>query len=325
MPDVLEIPVNFAVLRRAVDNRRPSTFQILYAQSYNWGEYHMVENVGWVREDEVYPVIRQSDARIDANIYTLRLQRPGWPEVQSYKFWKLPLYFMRNGAQIPVFDFQYTSWIPNRYTPIPLAAEGRNELERFINDIKRLRCEQIALTQQPVVATPPRQQQQTVAPAAPPRRRRNSLDRMQQIEADHEFALNIQSLLDAANSVEEPAFPILLRPPTLEIPPPAGQDDFGDLPALIPMGSVWQPVSNPDPQILRQPLLLPKHIGDLILADARTGSQDCPIAAIPFSQCPQLSVTSCFHVFDRRSLGIWMEEHTSCPVCRTQIANVVHG
>jgi hypothetical protein len=34
-------------------------------------------------------------------------------------------------------------------------------------------------------------------------------------------------------------------------------------------------------------------------------------------------VTSCFHVFDSEALNRWRQEHTSCPVCRTMITNVV--
>jgi hypothetical protein len=68
---------------------------------------------------------------------------------------------------------------------------------------------------------------------------------------------------------------------------------------------------------------LPKNVGEVLLSHARRGADSCPIAATPFSECTQLCVTSCFHVFDFESLTRWQSEHTSCPVCRCKIENVV--
>lgn len=68
---------------------------------------------------------------------------------------------------------------------------------------------------------------------------------------------------------------------------------------------------------------LPKAVGDILLANARQGAESCPIAAMPFKECEKICVTSCFHVFDTESLTRWRTDHTSCPVCRTKIENVV--
>jgi hypothetical protein len=68
---------------------------------------------------------------------------------------------------------------------------------------------------------------------------------------------------------------------------------------------------------------LPKAVGDILLANARQGAESCPIAATPFKECEKICVTSCFHVFDTESLTRWRTDHTSCPVCRTKIENVV--
>jgi hypothetical protein len=319
----MEILTNFSVLRRAVDNRRPPSFQMLFAQIHNWGEYHRVENVDWVRVDEVYPVIRQPDSEIDENIYTLRIRRPGWPHTQVFKFWRLPFYFMRNGARIPVLDFQYTSWIPNGYVPIPIPAEGRESIVDFMNEIKQQRCNQITNPGGPVLVprvevdndilqrTPTRDTQSPILGGAPPRRRRRG--RMQD-EQNDVMAANLLTLLNEER--------VAARPPNLDIPPPNGEDDFSDLPDLI---SFTPNVPTHHVQIIKEPLTLPKHVGDLILADARRGNQDCPIAAVSFRECSELTVTSCFHVFDCRSLGVWLEEHNTCPVCRTRIVNVING
>jgi hypothetical protein len=70
-------------------------------------------------------------------------------------------------------------------------------------------------------------------------------------------------------------------------------------------------------------LPLPKEIGSILLSHARKGADLCPIAAIPFAECEKISVSSCFHVFDAASLARWQAEHTTCPVCRCKIENVV--
>lgn len=70
-------------------------------------------------------------------------------------------------------------------------------------------------------------------------------------------------------------------------------------------------------------LPLPKDIGDILLENARKGKDSCPIAATPFAECETLCVSSCFHIFDKASLTRWQETHTTCPVCRCKIENVV--
>ncbi len=68
---------------------------------------------------------------------------------------------------------------------------------------------------------------------------------------------------------------------------------------------------------------LPKAVGDILIANARSSTDSCPIAATTFKECTKLSITSCFHVFDFESLSKWQETHSTCPVCRAKIENVV--
>lgn len=68
---------------------------------------------------------------------------------------------------------------------------------------------------------------------------------------------------------------------------------------------------------------LPKAVGDVLLANARRGTEACPISTTPFSECGRISITSCFHTFDFESLARWRESHNNCPVCRSRIENVV--
>jgi hypothetical protein len=99
------------------------------------------------------------------------------------------------------------------------------------------------------------------------------------------------------------------RPPTPPPPPP---------PRIV---EVQVPVERIVIQTRVQ--TLPKAVGDILLASARQGSESCPIAATPFKECDKICVTSCFHVFEKESLTRWRADHTSCPVCRTKIENVV--
>ena len=70
-------------------------------------------------------------------------------------------------------------------------------------------------------------------------------------------------------------------------------------------------------------LPLPKDIGEILLSNARRGQDSCPIAATPYAECESLCVSSCFHIFDKASLTRWQQDHTTCPVCRCKIENVV--
>jgi hypothetical protein len=76
--------------------------------------------------------------------------------------------------------------------------------------------------------------------------------------------------------------------------------------------------------VVQQKILpLPKDVGLVLLANARKGSDSCPIAATPFAECEKLSISSCFHIFDSNSLAIWQTDHQTCPVCRSKLENVV--
>lgn len=72
-----------------------------------------------------------------------------------------------------------------------------------------------------------------------------------------------------------------------------------------------------------RPLVLPQSVGQIILHSTRLSSDACPITSTPYSEIANLSVTSCFHVFDTESIEQWRETHSTCPVCRTEITNMV--
>lgn len=319
----MEFPLNFAILRQSADNSRPPVFQILFANSRNWGESHRIENVGWVRSDEAYPLYPTGDGRMDSQIYTVNLDRAGWPAPRAYKYWVLPFHFMRNGARIPVLDFQWSSWVPNHYVPIPISADQRNEILHVIRAVRLQRCDEIQQQQAAIEAaerygSPLRARGGSPLPPQPPpviRHRDHGQARYEGI-----FRENIQAMLDAAAAAAEAEMP---RPPPLSIPPLPAEEEFVDMPPLEPFFGAAAPQQ--PPQVQTQPLQLPKYVGDLILNAARQGSEECPIAARPFRACEQLSVTSCFHVFDKPSLDYWLQDHSACPVCRSHVVNRIHG
>lgn len=99
------------------------------------------------------------------------------------------------------------------------------------------------------------------------------------------------------------------RPPRVSTPP-------------IRPGTV-QRVSQPIRNSTVRPLVLPQTVGQIILHNARLGSEECPITSTRYSEIAHLSVTSCFHVFETDSIEQWRETHSTCPVCRTEIINLV--
>lgn len=116
------------------------------------------------------------------------------------------------------------------------------------------------------------------------------------------------------------------RPPSTRLG--VGRDDWDDRVRTPPLLS---PVIRTEPTVIErviervvvQPQPLPKSVGEVLLANARKGTETCPITATPFSECEQLSVTSCFHIFETESLSRWQQTHSTCPVCRTTFQNIV--
>jgi hypothetical protein len=88
-----------------------------------------------------------------------------------------------------------------------------------------------------------------------------------------------------------------------------------DFPPLPP-----SPAASPTPS---KPLPIPELVGSLLIQNATTGEDACPISTVPYKELKSLSVTSCFHVFDTESIQTWFKEHKQCPVCRHSIANMI--
>jgi hypothetical protein len=63
---------------------------------------------------------------------------------------------------------------------------------------------------------------------------------------------------------------------------------------------------------------LPKHIYDIVLADAVRTKKECPIAMEPIT-LENGSVTICGHVFTKNALTQWLKDNLTCPECRTNL------
>jgi len=96
------------------------------------------------------------------------------------------------------------------------------------------------------------------------------------------------------------------RPPSSETftPPPA--------PPRPP------PAAEPPKPIRIKESSLPTHVLEALIRDAKSGKESCPISMNTYKECEELSITSCFHIFDRASIDHWLKHNTTCPICRKE-------
>jgi hypothetical protein len=66
---------------------------------------------------------------------------------------------------------------------------------------------------------------------------------------------------------------------------------------------------------------IPRHIAEILINNARSGTESCPVTAVPYNECESLTITSCFHIFDTEALNRWLTTNDTCPVCRATAEN----
>ena len=123
------------------------------------------------------------------------------------------------------------------------------------------------------------------------------------------------------------------RPPTPPIlsrstsPVSTDSDDAQSVMTVYPSFDPLQfPPLPPSPSISPsppKPLPIPYLVGSLLIENAKSSEDACPISTIPYKELLSLTATSCFHVFDTQSIQIWLRDHQQCPVCRNSIANMI--
>ncbi len=69
---------------------------------------------------------------------------------------------------------------------------------------------------------------------------------------------------------------------------------------------------------------LPKFVIEAVINSNIQNEHSCSITMIPFRDIEEISVTNCFHCFEKEALSKWMSEKETCPECRTAITGVLH-
>ena len=282
-----DFPNHFAILRRL--SMRGSHWQFFEANYNENQDAYEVKTPQW--ESDVTHVTHSGILPFQENaVRFVRIQLPNGA-VRQVVFWFIPV-MVNTGVEdrIPVIDFNFKAWLPRPSRRI--RAEDTNEIHQIFESLER-RYSSLSGSISYIPDNDDRIPSQPVRPPTPPRRRsRESFSEATESDDD------TQSILTVYPTVENR---LLGSPLRLDFPP--------------------LPASPTEEQ--RIPLPIPEHVGSLLIHHARGTEETCPITAIPFKEISCLAVTSCFHVFDHLALNRWRQEHTSCPVCRTMITNVV--
>ena len=222
---------------------------------------------------------------------------------QRYRYWPLSGVYIPglNGNNIPILEFQYKSWIPISRHLIPI--QNKELFMRFFHRVNREHID--ILRQNPNYLTPPPAPTQIVTPLAP----------------NHPRFLSYRTSPPPPINISTQALDELLES-FHDLPIPRNLTELleqeGDLPRA------FQVHDEASPRAVSMPLPIPQRVGELLIHDARAGTECCPITASPYSTATRLSVTSCFHVFDAESLETWRREGSNtCPTCRATIVNIV--
>jgi len=296
--------ITFQALKAYVDRRRgEATYDIYDNRNIDDTRVNIVDvRESWIDERHEFQLVRLRNPEFDRLVHQTRILHPQTRAILDVNFWCLPFALEGQGRQIPVLEFQYRSWIPfSRYIlPVNMARSQTSENE-FITVIQRIqqdRLHEISAREDDAMI---RTLSMRDVPFYPPSM--NSYDsHYNSDDEDDRFSVRTRA---AGGGRHRRASP----PP----PPP---------PRIVErVHRIEVPVERIVVETRVAPL--PKAVGDILLSTARKGADSCPIAAVPFSECEALSITSCFHVFDTSSLARWRTDHTSCPVCRSKIENVV--
>jgi hypothetical protein len=109
----------------------------------------------------------------------------------------------------------------------------------------------------------------------------------------------------------------LIPLPRSKTPPrPQSYDTYS--PPPIPSRSQTILHNPPKPIRIKEGCPLPAHVIEALLRDAKVGKECCPISMTSYSECNSLTITSCFHIFETKSIEEWFKTKRNCPICRTE-------
>lgn len=283
------IPRIFAILR--TNAYRGPQIQIFQANFHEYRGYYIIEPL---TQADLYSGSQETlristlPRRIMLNerVFNLKFMNQETHAIMDVKYWHLP--FVIRQLDIPFLEFQYRSWIPRSQDDLQFTTDiHMHEILRIMESVQEARLETIRRIED---------SEYTLSEYRHPYHHLDGPD-------DHDDRRHNQGGLVGATRY---------RNTRSATPPP---------PPEIRIVQVEVPVERIVIQTHAKPL--PKAVGDILIANARAGTDSCPIAAITFKECTKLSITSCFHVFDFESLSKWQETHSTCPVCRAKIENVV--
>jgi len=66
---------------------------------------------------------------------------------------------------------------------------------------------------------------------------------------------------------------------------------------------------------------IPRFVLDALKRDAIARQYECPISTYPITSETPLSITVCYHIFEKKSLDTWLKENPSCPLCKSPVSN----
>ena len=67
---------------------------------------------------------------------------------------------------------------------------------------------------------------------------------------------------------------------------------------------------------------VPRFVLDALKRDAIAREYECPISTSLITADMPVSITECYHIFEKESLHKWRKENTSCPLCNRPITSL---
>ena len=64
---------------------------------------------------------------------------------------------------------------------------------------------------------------------------------------------------------------------------------------------------------------IPYFVAEAVYRQAVAKEEVCPITFTPFSECEQVVMTLCFHMFEKESLLKCLGPYKICPTCRKKV------
>ena len=321
----MRLPNRFAILR--TNGYRGPTFQLLQSRYISPRTDRYFEHLGNISErynvveditpEDLVEFRMEEDRNYEPHrrLFKVRYQNPQTQAILETTFWVLPFHLVRGNESIPLLEFHTRAWIPR--SSFTLHVTLSFSMEHIMNTIERI--------------------QQDV------------LHEIRHREDDQSSMIDIYDRVPSRGGMDIRSF-FRHRPrSSIHYPDETifGEDDIDDRMSVetqyVGAGSHrrshYTLPPTPQPRIVESVRIvevpvervvvqtrtvpIPKNVGEILLANARAGADSCPIASTPFSECTKLCVTSCFHIFDEANLNRWRQDHTSCPVCRCKIENVV--